>query len=274
MTACTSRSLVYENICVDCNPEAVKKGELQNINMEIPSVYVGETARSVQERAKEHWEGFKNKKEDNHILKHWVLHHNSTGEPNFIMKVVKFHRTALSRQVGEAIRIHKRGMVLNSKGEYNRCHITRLSLGNSEDFHDKQAEQGGEEDLDKDWTEVLLAGRDRVDKDDRQGLGRMELYKGAKRKEDNAGTKRKKRMRYARLEDDWGMTGDLDPGNGSTLISSGLEGARTDHEMPGVIEERPRQKSKATRTLEKAAGGLSNITDWMVVDNNAMEGIQ
>ena len=118
MPACTSRSLVYENICVDCNPEALKKGELQNINMEIPSVYVGETARSVQERAKEHWEGFKNKKEDNHILKHWVLHHNSTGEPNFIMKVVKFHRTALSRQ--EAIRIQKRGMVLNSKGEYNR----------------------------------------------------------------------------------------------------------------------------------------------------------
>ena len=60
MPACTSRSLVYENICVDCNPEALKKGELQNINMEIPSVYVGETARSVQERAKEHWEGFKN----------------------------------------------------------------------------------------------------------------------------------------------------------------------------------------------------------------------
>ena len=48
----------------------------------------------------------------------------------------------------------------------------------------------------------------------------------------------------------------------------------TDRGMPGVIEERPRQKSKATRTLEKAAGGLSNITDWMVVDNNAMEGIQ
>ena len=37
------------------------------------------------------------------------------GEPEFIMKVVGFHRTALSRQVGEAVRIMRRGLVLNSK---------------------------------------------------------------------------------------------------------------------------------------------------------------
>ena len=91
-------------------------------------------------------------------------------------------------------------------------------MGNHEDFQDKQAEKVGEEDLDKDWTEVLLAG-----KDDRHGLGRMELYKGAKGKEDNTVTKQKKRMLYAQLDDDWGMTVDLDPGNGSTLLSSGLD---------------------------------------------------
>ena len=104
---CTKRNLVYENICADCNPEAKKKGELKMVNNEVPSVYVGETARSLKERAKEHWEAFKSQDKDSHIWKHWVLHHGAQGETNFIMKVVQFHRSALSRQVGEAIRIRR-----------------------------------------------------------------------------------------------------------------------------------------------------------------------
>ena len=51
------------------------------------------------------------------------------GEPQFGMKAVQFHRSALSRQVvGEAVRIHRRGLALNSKIEYNGCSISRLSL--------------------------------------------------------------------------------------------------------------------------------------------------
>ena len=98
---CTKRSLVYENICIKCNPDAVKKGELKEVNTEVPSIYVGETARSIKERAKEHWDSYKNRETDSHILKHWTNHHNCEGEPEFVMKVVQFHRTALSRQVGE-----------------------------------------------------------------------------------------------------------------------------------------------------------------------------
>ena len=67
MPACTTRSLVYENICLDCNPEAIQKGELKDANLEVPSVYVGETARSIQERAKEHWDGFRANDDNNHI---------------------------------------------------------------------------------------------------------------------------------------------------------------------------------------------------------------
>ena len=65
---CTQRSLVYENICVQCNPEARKKGNLKTINTEMPSVYVGETARSIKERSKEHWAAFRSKQTDSHIL--------------------------------------------------------------------------------------------------------------------------------------------------------------------------------------------------------------
>ena len=50
-------------------------------------------------------------------------------DPEFIFKVVSHHRTALNRQVREAIRIGRRGgagRILNSKSEFNRCHIPRL----------------------------------------------------------------------------------------------------------------------------------------------------
>ena len=54
---CTKQSLVYENICLLCKPEADKKPELMMINKDVPSIYVGETARSIQERSKEQEQG-------------------------------------------------------------------------------------------------------------------------------------------------------------------------------------------------------------------------
>ena len=75
----------------------------------MPSIYVGKTAKSVKERSKEHWDDFRSRKPDSHILKHWVLYHQSKGTPKYMMKVVQFHRSALSRQVGKAIRIQRRG---------------------------------------------------------------------------------------------------------------------------------------------------------------------
>ena len=129
---CTKRSLVYESICVDCNPTARGKGELEVMEQEQPSIYVGETARSMYERGKQHWEAWRSRREDSHIHKHMELHHGGKQNPNFVFKVVQYHRSALSRQVGEAVRIRRRegeGGVLNSKSEYSRCRITRLTLG-------------------------------------------------------------------------------------------------------------------------------------------------
>ena len=71
-----------------CNPDAWKKGPLDKINTSTPSIYVGETARSVQERALEHWKGYKSRDPDNHIMKHMTLHHTQGEEPQFVMKVV------------------------------------------------------------------------------------------------------------------------------------------------------------------------------------------
>ena len=47
------------------------------------------------------------------------------------MRVVKNYRSALSRQIGEAVRIRRRGgagCILNSKSEFDRCQIPRLII--------------------------------------------------------------------------------------------------------------------------------------------------
>ena len=48
---CTRRGVVYKSICTVCNPSSLNKGELKTQESKHPSLYVGETSRSVQERA-------------------------------------------------------------------------------------------------------------------------------------------------------------------------------------------------------------------------------
>ena len=127
---CTRVSLVYENICTRCNPDARGKKDVKKIKEDPPSIYIGETSRSIQERLAEHHADLKNRRERSHMLKHQVLHHNKEDTP-FVMRAVSYHRSALSRQTAEAVRIMRRGgegAILNSKGEFNRCFIPRLML--------------------------------------------------------------------------------------------------------------------------------------------------
>ena len=54
---CTKSNLVFENICVGCNPGATSKGDPREIRTDTPTTYIGESSRSIYERSKEHWEG-------------------------------------------------------------------------------------------------------------------------------------------------------------------------------------------------------------------------
>ena len=76
------------------------------------------------------------------VVKHQTMEHG--GEPpEFHMRVVSYHRTALNRQVKEAVRIRRRGgasSILNSRAEYNRCHIPRLVLEEEEEQTTKERE--------------------------------------------------------------------------------------------------------------------------------------
>ena len=100
---CTRSSLLYENICSLCNQGAGKKEELKEPRSDIPTLYVGETCRSIQERGAKHWEGWRRKDEKNHIHKHQILEHEG-APPKFILRPVSYHKTALNRQIAEAVR--------------------------------------------------------------------------------------------------------------------------------------------------------------------------
>ena len=54
----------------------------------------------------------------------------SEGQPSFHLRAVGFFKTALTRQIAEAIRIEKWGedVVLNSKGEYNGNRLPRVTF--------------------------------------------------------------------------------------------------------------------------------------------------
>ena len=152
---CTSKSLVYENICIKCNPGATNKGELEQVKSDIPTIYVGETSRSIFERSKEHWEGAKGGATNNHMLKHQSLEHGGE-QPEFAMKVVRNFRTALARQVAEAVRIRRRGgegAILNSRGEFNRSHIPRLRIEEEEPAGAREARMKEREHIRKNLKE-------------------------------------------------------------------------------------------------------------------------
>ena len=105
---CKKASLVYENVCVRCNPGTGKKGELDKIKDDTPTLYIGETSRIVYERSKEHWGAWRSGKKELHIRKHQETDHGGDGSPEFMMRVVGYYKSALLRQIGEAVRIGRR----------------------------------------------------------------------------------------------------------------------------------------------------------------------
>ena len=104
----------------------------------------------MYERTGEHWRDVRCNSVKSHMIRHQQLVHQGAA-PNFVMRAVKFYRTALSRQIGEAMRTMRRGgkgMVLNSKSEFERYRIPRLQVEeqNGEELRKKE-EQELEEDL-------------------------------------------------------------------------------------------------------------------------------
>ena len=103
---CKRRNILYESFCTTCNPDLQEKSFRKKKLNDVTGVYVGESGRSIFERAGEHWTDRLNQKEDFHMIKHWVIDHPDMSEPpKFHFKVVSSFKDALTRQVSEAVRI-------------------------------------------------------------------------------------------------------------------------------------------------------------------------
>ena len=157
---CTTKNIVYESECSKCNPEGTRRVADRSGLAEKgdkPSLYVGESSRSLKERAGEHWADAEGWKEECHMVEHQMMAHKGEENPAFQFRVVKKCGSSLERQVREAVRIQMRGLVLNKKGTYNRCKLTRLVVDS--EWDDKVwkeswtqgvgEDQGGE----KEWEE-------------------------------------------------------------------------------------------------------------------------
>ena len=183
-----------------------------------PSIYVGETARSLAERSAEHWKDFVAKDEDSHMYKHWKIHHKGEGEPNFKFEIVRFCKDALSRQVGEAVRISLRKNCLNSKCGYNRCNLTRLTIPEEEEASRSEWKKKKNYNDTEEVTK-LLEGRG-IDAIVNKIHLRAKKFRDEKRKREleqfpgnsEAVKPRKtKKLRYEKLNSAWGLgTGELD----------------------------------------------------------------
>ena len=205
---CTRASIVYESICVKCNPEAVQKGELTEVKAGDPSLYVGESSRSIQERAGEHWSAARRGDEDNHMVRHQAMVHEGE-KPEFLFKVISTHRTALNRQIREAVRIRRRGgagNILNSKAEFSRCHIPRLVV-EIEDDEKRKARVAREKedrecvnkllsDLDRTWVEGKTKNQEQADKKRERT---PDLFGEGEQK-----AKRIRKLKHPVMGEDWG----------------------------------------------------------------------
>ena len=205
---CSRMNLVYENICAECNPGASKKGELGSIRADIPTTYIGETSRSVYERSREHWEGAKKGCLKNHMVKHQVMEHGGEPKPNFFMKIRGYYRTALARQVAEAVMIRRRGgegAILNSRGEFSRSYIPRLQVVEEEpvvenDDREQSARILREQDREWESTRARELGREAILGPKSSPMKRINEEQGARRES----KRRRRTLKHKLLEEGWG----------------------------------------------------------------------
>ena len=142
----------YEESKLEAEKENKKeKTEAEKEKKDYTFKYIGETGRSGYERGQEHVKSFENFDETSHLLKHYLLLHKDIkmSEMKYGMRIRNTYRSALERQVGEAVAIdveQRRGQkLMNSKSEYNRCHIQRINTKSQKEIMKEREEETAEE---------------------------------------------------------------------------------------------------------------------------------
>ena len=126
---CRQTNIVYE---IQCRPCQAQGSQVH---------YWGETARSAFERGSEHRKDLEHMR-GGHMETHLIEKHpnicladpkNRQAETNFTFKIHQKHKSALDRQLGEAITIARHGgmgsdQVMNRKDEFSRCLIPEIEM--------------------------------------------------------------------------------------------------------------------------------------------------
>ena len=111
---CKVSSVVYECVCVLCD-EIHRSDPTQTHR----GVYIGETYRTLFERAIEHKRALDNFDPKGFMSKHWAICHNDLDTPPaFRFRVLEKSQSPLNRKITEAVLISKLGVTMNSKAEW------------------------------------------------------------------------------------------------------------------------------------------------------------
>ena len=126
-TLCQVKGVVYSCVCTLCDKE-------HNLNPQVKhrGCYIGETARTLSERAEEHKKSLNRFEKKSFMFKHWALVHSDLlSPPEFKFSVIKTPKDPLSRLVQEAVIIEKCAS-MNSRAEWGGYKIPRLTVQKSD----------------------------------------------------------------------------------------------------------------------------------------------
>ena len=153
---------MYESRCAACTDRREQENEgrkrKRGVDYEEEDVYVGETSRSIYERAKEHVRDGRAGAQDSHIARHWEERHKGEDMPLFRFSIVRGFKDSLSRQVSESVRIDLRKGVLNNKAVYSRNKLPRLEIQKTELEKDDEERRA----MLLDWKERQKKEKDQV----------------------------------------------------------------------------------------------------------------
>ena len=119
---CRVENVTYKIGCKQCREQGK------------PTIYWGETSRSIFERGLEHLKGQEEEEIDNPLWKHSVNCHNNNKQ-KYEIEVVETHSVAMKRQISEWLLIlegGKMGPILNSKNDWGSEKLPRVVIENQE----------------------------------------------------------------------------------------------------------------------------------------------
>ena len=210
---CHQKNIVYQIRCLNCQETELEKIENMDLsehekrelkNKIKLSIYIGESSRSTYERGWEHLNDLTKLSSKSHMLKHILAEHpgQDIKKIKFGMCIIRTCKTSFDRQIYESVAIQQareKHNILNSRAEYNRCSLPRLST----QLGEKQNKEYNKE------LELEKKADDELEKKIRQLRKERNKERLVPVRDGNVGTKRRKINSgdYVTVTENWGPPG-------------------------------------------------------------------